>query len=268
MERVPGSDERGMSFTPERLERASATVTRNIDGSRMSIQDSRLAGLLPDGTADYLATLLARQPVVIRLAPPRRTKLGDHRPPSRRQAAHRISVNDDLNPYAFLTTLLHEIAHATAWEKYRRRVRRLKPHGSEWKEEFEAIVRPVVAGGALPADIALALAAFMQRPAATTCTDRGIMLALARYDAPKPGFSLVEELPIGTVFRIGGGKVFSKGQPLRSRHCCTEWSTGRIYRVHGLSRVERLEEPPEKPASPGLAFNAFSSLRRFVRQRF
>ena len=42
---------------------------------------------------------------------------------------HRISVNENLNPYAFLITLLHEVAHMTTWEKHRLRMRRCRPHG-------------------------------------------------------------------------------------------------------------------------------------------
>ena len=64
---------------------------------------------LPAGTATHVAELLGRLPVRLRIARPRRTKLGDHRPPGRGWTMHRISINDDLNPYAFLTTLLHEM---------------------------------------------------------------------------------------------------------------------------------------------------------------
>ena len=86
---------------------------------------------LPAGAEEYVAELFGRHPVHVRLARPRRTKLGDHRPPSRKVAFHRITINDDLNPYAFLTTLLHEIAHVATWQRHGGR-RRVKPHGSEY----------------------------------------------------------------------------------------------------------------------------------------
>jgi hypothetical protein len=108
---------------------------------------------LPESTHGYVAGLLAAHPVDVRLSRPRRTKLGDHRAPTALRRRHRISVNEDLNPYAFLTTLLHEIAHAATWESHRARIRRVRPHGSEWKAEFERILQPVVAGGMLPDDI-------------------------------------------------------------------------------------------------------------------
>jgi hypothetical protein len=74
---------------------------------------------LPPGTEPHVADLLGGLPLHVRLARPRRTKLGDHRPPGRGWSVHRITINDDLNPYAFMTTLLHEIAHAAAWERNR-----------------------------------------------------------------------------------------------------------------------------------------------------
>ena len=64
-----------------------------------------IASKLPDGTASRVRGVLRGHRVVVRLSPPRRTKLGDHRPPARGVPHHRITVNEDLNPYAFLMTL-------------------------------------------------------------------------------------------------------------------------------------------------------------------
>ncbi len=192
---------------------------------------------LPESTHGYVAELLAIHPVDVRLSRPRRTKLGDHRGPTGLRRRHRISVNIDLNPYAFLTTLLHEIAHATTWESHRGRSRRIRPHGAEWKAEFERILRPVVDGIMLPEDVAAALKRAMRSPAAATCSDRDLMLALSRYDAVDPALVFVEALPVGTIFRTDGGKVFCLGRKLRSRYRCVEQRTGLEYRMHPLYRV-------------------------------
>ena len=206
-----------------------------------------LGALLPAGTHAYVAGLLAGtgmdHAMLVRLSPPRRSKLGDHRPPGRGREMHRVSVNQDLNPYAFLTTLLHEIAHATTWEKHRRRGRAVKPHGEQWKSEFERLLGPVVAGGSLPGDIEAALSQYMRNPAAATCSDRGLMLALSRYDRDEPGRTRLEELPPGTVFRLDCGRAFRMGPRLRTRYRCFERRSGREYRVHALSRVEVLDGP-------------------------
>lgn len=192
---------------------------------------------LPEAAFPHVVHLLASLPIDLRLARPRRTRLGDHRGPTATAPRHRISVNDDLNPYAFLTTLLHEIAHAATWERHRRRWRRLRPHGAEWKAEFERILRPFVAGNVLPHDVATALGRAMIDPAAATCSDRQLTLALARYDAPGRGGVFVETLRAGTVFRVDGGREFLLGPRVRSRYRCVERRTGREYRLHGLCRV-------------------------------
>jgi len=192
---------------------------------------------LPPAAHDYVREVLAGMPVELRISRPRRTKLGDHRPPRAAGARHRISVNDDLNPYAFLTTLLHEVAHAATWERHRRRVRRVRPHGAEWKREFARILGPVVAVRVLPDDVTDALARMMANPAAATCSDRGLALALARYDAADTSVVHVESLPPGTLVRLDGGRIFRLGTRLRSRYRCVEPRTGREYRLHPLSRV-------------------------------
>ena len=197
---------------------------------------------LPENTHGYVASLLAVYPVDVRLSRPRRTKLGDHRAPTVLRRRHRISVNDDLNPYAFLTTLLHEIAHAATWVSHRGRIRRVRPHGSEWKAEFERILLPVVAGRMLPDDVGAALSRAMRSPAAATCSDRDLMLALARYDAVEPGLVFVESLAVGTIFRTDGGRMFRLGPKLRSRYRCIEQRTGCEYRMHPLCRVSPVGE--------------------------
>jgi SprT protein len=206
-----------------------------------------LACRLPPGVAGYVGELLGRQPVEVRLARPRRTKLGDHRPPARHLPVHRISVNDNLNPYAFLTTLLHEIAHATAWERHRGR-RRLRPHGPEWQAEFGGILGPVVGQGILPAVVEAALARSLSGAAAATCSDRGLVLALAEFDLPPAGYVRVEDLAERAVFRAPNGAVFRAGRRLRTRRQCFELRTGREYRVHGLALVEPLPAAA-KPAA-------------------
>jgi len=211
--------------------------------------DTLLRPRLPAAAADYVAEVLRTHPCEVRLSRPRRTKLGDHRPPGRGRPRHRITVNEDLNPYAFLTTLLHEVAHAAAWERTRGRWRRPRPHGPEWQREFATLLGPVVAAPLLPDDVRDALAGAMRGPAAASCSDRGLALALARYDPPRPGLVRVEDLVPGTIFRTECGTVFRAGPVVRTRRQCFEWPSGREYRVHGLARVEPLADVPADPVS-------------------
>ena len=214
---------------------------------------------LPPGAVAHVERLLVSGRLAVRIVPPRRTKLGDHRPPRGPLDPHRISVNADLNPFAFLTTLLHEVAHAFAWERHRGR-RRMRPHGPEWKHEFAAVVEPVIVSGTLPTDVADALARALRNPAAATCSDRGLALALARYDERTPGTVRVEDLPDGAVFR-SGRHAFRAAEKLRTRRRCFECTSGREYRVHGLLLVEPLD--PAAATSAGCPAGRRRSRGRF-----
>ncbi len=210
--------------------------------------DEPIAARLPPGVADYVEALLGQHPLDVRIVRPRRSKLGDHRPPQRGARFHRITINSDLNPYAFLTTLLHEIAHAATWERHcHPRRRRVRPHGAEWQAEYGAVLRPIVGRGVLPSVVETALVASLTTPAAATCSDRGLVLALAQFDAQQPGHVRVEALAERDVFRTSCGAVFRAGRQLRTRRQCFELRTGREYRVHGLALVEPLPLPPHPP---------------------
>jgi len=94
---------------------------------------SLLEEYLPSGVAEDVWSRVEKDNVRFRIAKPRKTKLGDYRPPYGKHG-HRISVNADLNPYSFLITVLHEFAHLETWKKFKRTT---KPHGNEWKMAFQ-----------------------------------------------------------------------------------------------------------------------------------
>ncbi|MFM7034790.1 MAG: SprT-like domain-containing protein [Planctomycetia bacterium] len=221
---------------------------------------------LPREAEPYVTGLLGGRDVVVRVSRPRLTKLGDHRPPRAGDRGHRISINADLNPYAFLTTLLHEIAHVDAWVSHGWR-RRTKPHGPEWKAAFGAILAPVVSAGWLPEDVAAALAASMRNPTAMSCSDRGLVLALARYDDAPPTRMRVEEIPLGGLFRVDNGRIFCRGRRVRTRYLCVEHQTGAEFRVHALARAEAVEPSPATAGRPTATRSATAAAARYSRRR-
>lgn len=192
-----------------------------------------LAPFLPSGTERYVASFLVGRVVQFTVSKKRKTKHGDYRQPHDGKP-HRISVNGSLNPYAFLVTTLHELAHLTTFEKYGNKVR---PHGLEWKEEFKEIFQPVLERNALPEDVSLALTNYLVNAKASSCSDDRLSRVLKRYD--KQESILVEHVEIGTKFELQG-KVFQKGAKLRKRHECLEVETGRKYRVLGLAEIDKL----------------------------
>jgi SprT protein len=188
---------------------------------------------LPDGTAEYAVELLIRHKIQLKLNKPRSSKYGDYRAPFRHDNYHRITVNKDLNPFAFLTTFLHEVAHLTAFEKYKNTI---LSHGKEWKHEFKELLSPIVHHHQLPEDIQLALKQYMHDPSASSCSNKHLMKVLARYDRDqKP---MLEQIPHGSLFKLETGRIFKKGNKLRSWYQCYEQSSGKEYRVSGISKVE------------------------------
>lgn len=84
-----------------------------------------LTKYLPERAVGPCFDLIQQHGVHLKIVNERVTRHGDYRrmPDGR----HRITVNASLNKYRFLITLVHEIAHLVAFEKYGRGI---KPHGS------------------------------------------------------------------------------------------------------------------------------------------
>ena len=196
---------------------------------------------LPPRAWKYVLDLLQEYPVLVRVVPHRATKLGDYRPPRLGDCWHRITVNEDLNMYAFLVTLLHELAHLRVTAILATGTKKHKPHGVEWKKEFAAVVGPVIEESMVPRDLCVALAATLQRPRAATCSDRLLRLALSQYDHGVDQCLYVEQLEVGACFQLQNGRQFILGDRVRSRYRCIELASGIEFRIHYLARVLRLE---------------------------
>ncbi len=189
---------------------------------------------LPEGSADYAHDLLWKYGIQLRIKKPRTTKLGDYRPPKPGEA-HRISINKDLNQYAFLVTFLHETAHLINFDK---RGFKVMPHGLEWKQEFQIVTKPMLSETILPKDVQHALDRYLKNPKASSCTDPYLFKTLRGYDQKPDHLVLVESIPFQTLFKTKDGRVFRKIDKLRSRFRCVEEKTGKIYLVPGLMEVE------------------------------
>ena len=193
----------------------------------MSKQEAPLHQLkqyLPAGSFDDVAHYLLHYKVQLTITRERKTVLGDYRN-SVAGKNHRISVNGNLNTYAFLITLLHELAHLFTCERYGHRV---QAHGPEWKNEYSKVLAQFLLKKIFPADIKKSLLQTLQNPAASSCADTSLLRVLHKYDQ-KDGVKLVEALPQGAVFRINGGKQFRKEDKVRKRFKCVEIATGKIY---------------------------------------
>ncbi|MEM9300004.1 MAG: SprT-like domain-containing protein [Bacteroidota bacterium] len=186
---------------------------------------------LPPTTVDFSLSLWQKHNFTLKIKNKRSTKLGDYRYDPR-TSQHTISINNDLNPYAFLITYLHEVAHLITFKKYKRRV---LPHGKEWKEAFKNLMRPVVMNDVFPEPLKTSVIKYMRNPKASSCNDHNLTLALSHYDT-QPSNSL-HQLAAGELFRLGK-RTFKKESLRRTRYVCQEVKTGRKYLISKTARVE------------------------------
>lgn len=162
----------------------------------------------------------------------RLTKLGDYRHPYRGKP-HEITVNENLNQYSFLITLVHEIAHLKAWNKYRGKI---LPHGQEWKEEFKTLLVPLIKLNVFPAEIYDCLEKYSLNPKASSCTDTALMKVLKKYDAYSEYVHL-EDLPEKSIFRLKNGRSFIKGERMRKRFKCTDLKSKQFFLISPVAEV-------------------------------
>lgn len=193
-----------------------------------------LSQYLPSGTSSIVMDYLHQYKVHLTITRERQSILGDYRHRTHREN-HRISINGNLNPYAFLVTLLHELAHLLTFEKYGNRV---NAHGAEWKSLFSALLKNIVQQHLLPNDIEQELLRTLHNPAASSCAEEGLMRVLKKYDPAREGYCLLEELPAGAHFRIRDGRIFSKDAKLRKRYKCRDLVTGTYYLFSPVYEVE------------------------------
>lgn len=194
----------------------------------------RLRAHTPRAAFPVVLDWLHRNPVVVRVSPTRQTKLGDYRTRTR-TLPDRISVNEELNQYAFLVVLVHEFAHYNTFRKYPRH----EPHGKEWKAEYRRLMQPFLSPTIFPKDVLQVLEHHLQDAPSSSCTDHALMRALRRYDRdPRP---FLEEIPENTIFRFNQ-RLFVKGPRVRKRYRCRCLNDRRIYLVDPTAEVH-LEQP-------------------------
>ncbi|WP_407528326.1 SprT-like domain-containing protein [Lacibacter sp. MH-610] len=200
-----------------------------------------LAAYMPKEALEPVLHYLHQYKIHLTITRERNSVLGDYRHAVDTKN-HRISVNGNLNQYAFLVTLLHEIAHLLTFEQFGNRI---APHGKEWKNEYSKILARFLLKKVFPADVEKALLRSIQNPSATSCGEEHLIRVLKNYDERKPHEVLVEELTTGQLFKLKDGRVFQKGEKLRKRHKAVDVKTGAVYLFSGVYEVERVEKKVE-----------------------
>lgn len=184
-----------------------------------------LNSYLPAGAYHTVMEYLQHYKVHLTITKERKSVLGDYRFAVHGKN-HRISVNGNLNVFAFLVTLLHELAHLIAFEEYGNRI---ASHGKEWKLVYGEILQNFLLLNLFPDDIANEIKKTMQSPAAGSCAEDGLIRVLRKYDRNRDDKRLVEEIDVNGVFQTDDGRIFKRGGQLRKRIRCLEIKTGKIY---------------------------------------
>ena len=188
---------------------------------------------LPETSIDLVVDLLDKYPHHLKIVNKRETKHGDFR--KTKDGKYQITVNNNLNQYQFLLTLIHEIAHLATHLKYKR----VKPHGIEWKRSFQHLLLPFFNPEIFPKELMPVLANYMKNPKASTDADVHLSLALKKYD-PKNDMSYVFELPLQSKFSHNN-RIFIRGNKRRTRIECKELGTNNKYLFHQNAEVKLLK---------------------------
>jgi len=201
----------------------------------MSGKKSLTQGLneyLPSGCVEPVADWFNRYPVKLRISRARNSKLGDFRSGTP-LAPPVISVNHNLNPYSFLITLLHEMAHAEVFIHFKRRAR---PHGDQWKHAYRLLGLPYLDDGILPEPVRQAFGNYLKNPKASSTSCLPLAEALREFDPPG-NLTLISELPENAMFSLPDGRVFKRGDKLRKRYRCLCLNNKRQYLFSPLAEI-------------------------------
>jgi len=192
----------------------------------------QLLSLIPESSKYQIKKILQASNVAIKITKKRKTKHGDFRRYT--NGTSLITVNNKSNPYSFLITLLHELAHFKVLQLYPYKV---KPHGLEWKSIYREILIPFLNPDIFPEPICGLLANHMKNPKASTDRDFKLIIALRQFD-PSSSKTSIYQLKDGKHFALENDRVFIKLKKRRTLFECREKSTGKIYLFSPQSEVK------------------------------
>lgn len=176
---------------------------------------------VPKKAIPFVEFLINQHNFTLKIVNQRQTKHGDFRklPNGRFQ----ITVNNNLNNYQFLLTLVHEIAHHVTHQKFGR----VQPHGKEWKTVFQHLMLPFLHPEIYPKEILPYLAKYLRNPKASTDADVNLSLVL-RGSVAESGKNFIFDIPFGSLF-IFKDTIYKRGNKRRTRYECLNMSTKKVY---------------------------------------
>ena len=190
---------------------------------------------VPANAVHYCLDLWTAIPFHFKVTKRRSTKLGDYRY-DHRNKSHSITVNYDLNPYSFLITYIHEIAHLLNTERHGRKV---PPHGTQWKKCFIELMEPALSDLIFPSDVLDLLKRHLKNPKASTYADAKLVMALRHYDEQKSDLIPLDNLEDGKVFEFNN-RTYTKLNLRRTRVLCRESRSTKKYLISKMALVRAI----------------------------
>lgn len=193
--------------------------------------DQNIYAYLPSKAHGHVTALLDKYPIEIKIVKARKTKHGDFKKQS--DGKVKISLNAHPNPFRFLITFLHEMAHHVAFQNEGFSIR---PHGKEWKKHYRLLAFPFLKDHILPAPLHRVFSSHMENPKASSLSDIHLAKTLLSYDPPTSKIPIFE-LEEGARFALENGRQFEKGLQRTKRFLCTELGSQKVYLFHPVAEV-------------------------------
>jgi SprT protein len=204
-----------------------AYVKQNLEALRQ---------FLPEHSFEIIEPYLQEYKIQLKLTRARKNILGNFQKDFRSDT-NSITVNGDLEPYNFLLTLAHEIAHCVCINKHGRSV---ASHGKEWQVINGIILKQLIDAEVFPADIVQVLNRNLYAQAAS-CSDPVLEAVLLKYDTRKQHLQLISSLALGTRFKLENERQFVIVEKRRTRYLCTELTNGKQFLFTASHKVEVIE---------------------------
>jgi len=189
----------------------------------------QLEEFIPKEVCEKVAGFLIKKNAQLTISRPRKTKLGDYRPPHRYKY-HRVSVNGDLNPHTFLLVTIHEFAHLLVWNNHKNKV---KAHGKEWKMHYRQLYYEYK--HFFPLNIHNILDDYFNKLNASTLNNPMLVRNLMNMGNENE-ITLVQDLKKGDTFNFEN-KSYEILEKRRTRFLCKNLNNGKKYLVSGVAIV-------------------------------
>lgn len=188
-----------------------------------------LINYIPEKAIPIVQYLIEQNNFTLKIVNERTTKHGDFR--KLPNGKFQITINNNLNQYQFLLTLIHEIAHHVAHEKFGR----IQAHDKEWKTVFQHLMLPFLHPEIYPKEILGHLASYLKNPKASTDADAKLSLALRGNEA-ESGKLFVFNISSGGFFEFKNS-IYKRGNQRRTRIECQNIKTKKMYLFHQNAEV-------------------------------